>query len=365
MPATGRHGPHVVDVAVGEQHGDRLEPVFADDLGDAVGRILAGVDDHALGAGTRRHDVAVRGPGTRREAGNQHSLRLSSATVGRRAGIHHYPGAPVRAQTMKEHAVTSTEWGRVADDGTVFVKTADGERAVGQYPVGTPEEALKFYTDRFSALETEVSLLDQRVRSGGAQPRGSDRVDQDRARAAGRRQRGRRPGLLGGPARLARPGDRPAAVGAQGREGAEGGRVEGREGEAGRRGREDRGRHRLAPRRQPPPRDPRPLEGAAAHRPGFRRRALEAVLDRPHGVHATPQGALRRAGREARGRPGDQAAPGQGGRRPGHVHGLRADRRPLPRPDARVEGRRPRAQGHRRGAVEAVPRCPGHVLRRP
>jgi hypothetical protein len=71
---------------------------------------------------------------------------------------------------MKEHAVTSTEWGRVADDGTVFVKTTDGERAVGQYPVGTPEEALKFYTDRFSALETEVSLLDQRVRSAVLSP---------------------------------------------------------------------------------------------------------------------------------------------------------------------------------------------------
>ncbi len=66
--------------------------------------------------------------------------------------------------------MTSTEWGRVADDGTVFVKTADGERAVGQYPVGTPEEALKFYTDRFSALETEVSLLDQRVRSAVLSP---------------------------------------------------------------------------------------------------------------------------------------------------------------------------------------------------
>jgi hypothetical protein len=66
--------------------------------------------------------------------------------------------------------VTSTEWGRVGDDGTVFVKTADGERAVGQYPAGTPEEALKFYTDRFGALETEVGLLDQRVRSGVLSP---------------------------------------------------------------------------------------------------------------------------------------------------------------------------------------------------
>jgi len=61
-------------------------------------------------------------------------------------------------------------WGRVADDGTVFVRTDDGERSVGQYPAGTPEEALKFYTDRFDALAFEVDLLDQRIKSGLMSP---------------------------------------------------------------------------------------------------------------------------------------------------------------------------------------------------
>jgi hypothetical protein len=61
-------------------------------------------------------------------------------------------------------------WGRVADDGTVFVRTDDGERSVGQYPAGTPEEALKFYTDRFDALAFEVDLLDQRIKSGVMSP---------------------------------------------------------------------------------------------------------------------------------------------------------------------------------------------------
>ncbi len=66
--------------------------------------------------------------------------------------------------------MTSHEWGRVADDGTVFVRTAEGERSVGQYPEGTPEEALKFYTDRFDALAFEVGLLEQRIRSGVLSP---------------------------------------------------------------------------------------------------------------------------------------------------------------------------------------------------
>ncbi len=66
--------------------------------------------------------------------------------------------------------MTSHEWGRVDDDGTVYVRTPDGERSVGQYPEGTPEEALTFYTERFAALETEVQLLEQRVRSGKLTP---------------------------------------------------------------------------------------------------------------------------------------------------------------------------------------------------
>lgn len=66
--------------------------------------------------------------------------------------------------------MTSHEWGRVDDDGTVYVRTADGERPVGQYPEGTPEEALAFFTERYAALSFEVELLEQRVRSGVLSP---------------------------------------------------------------------------------------------------------------------------------------------------------------------------------------------------
>ena len=66
--------------------------------------------------------------------------------------------------------MTSHEWGRVDEDGTVFVRTADGERPVGQYPEGSPEEALKFFTDRFDALEFEVGLLEQRLGAGVLSP---------------------------------------------------------------------------------------------------------------------------------------------------------------------------------------------------
>ncbi|GAB2496148.1 DUF349 domain-containing protein [Luteococcus sediminum] len=57
-------------------------------------------------------------------------------------------------------------FGRVEDDGTVYVITPEGERRVGQVPDVEPSEALAFYVRRFQALETEVALLESRVTSG-------------------------------------------------------------------------------------------------------------------------------------------------------------------------------------------------------
>ena len=54
-------------------------------------------------------------------------------------------------------------WGRVDDDGTVYVRTADGERVVGSWQAGTPAEALAFFQRKYLSLETEVSLLQQRI----------------------------------------------------------------------------------------------------------------------------------------------------------------------------------------------------------
>jgi hypothetical protein len=50
------------------------------------------------------------------------------------------------------------------------VRTADGERSVGQYPEGTPEEALHFFTERYDALAFEVELLEKRIKSGVLSP---------------------------------------------------------------------------------------------------------------------------------------------------------------------------------------------------
>jgi hypothetical protein len=62
------------------------------------------------------------------------------------------------------------QWGRVAEDGSVFVRTADGERQVGQMPDATQEEALAFYAKRYDDLAFEVQLLEQRIAAGTLSP---------------------------------------------------------------------------------------------------------------------------------------------------------------------------------------------------
>lgn len=57
-------------------------------------------------------------------------------------------------------------WGRVDETGTVFVREESGERVVGQFPDGTPEEALAYFQRKFTELAGQVTLLEQRVKRG-------------------------------------------------------------------------------------------------------------------------------------------------------------------------------------------------------
>jgi hypothetical protein len=61
-------------------------------------------------------------------------------------------------------------WGRVDADGTVYVRTADGERVIGSWQAGSPEEALAFYRRKFEALETEVTLIERRMAATDVSP---------------------------------------------------------------------------------------------------------------------------------------------------------------------------------------------------
>jgi hypothetical protein len=61
--------------------------------------------------------------------------------------------------------VSSDPWGRVDETGTVYVRTADGERVVGSWQAGSPEEALAYFERKYDGLVVEIDLLERRVRT--------------------------------------------------------------------------------------------------------------------------------------------------------------------------------------------------------
>ncbi len=62
------------------------------------------------------------------------------------------------------------KFGRVADDGTVYVSTPEGERPVGSYPGKSAEEALGYFVRKFESVASEVALLAARIKSGAMVP---------------------------------------------------------------------------------------------------------------------------------------------------------------------------------------------------
>ncbi len=64
----------------------------------------------------------------------------------------------------------TSPWGRIVADGTVYVRTADGERAIGSWQAGDTAAGIAFYTRRYEDLATEVTLLEQRLESGAGDP---------------------------------------------------------------------------------------------------------------------------------------------------------------------------------------------------
>ncbi|MGW5718962.1 DUF349 domain-containing protein [Amycolatopsis sp. NPDC003865] len=66
---------------------------------------------------------------------------------------------------------TPSTWGRIDDEGTVYVITAEGERAVGVWQAGSPDEGLVHYARRFDDVRTEVELLETRLGSGAGDPK--------------------------------------------------------------------------------------------------------------------------------------------------------------------------------------------------
>jgi len=86
------------------------------------------------------------------------------------AAVAHHPVAPAAAEVPPPATSDPAAWGRVDEEGTVYVRTADGERAVGSWQAGEPAAGLAHYGRRFDDLATEVSLLEARLKAHTGNP---------------------------------------------------------------------------------------------------------------------------------------------------------------------------------------------------
>ena len=90
--------------------------------------------------------------------------------------------APAARRTAAPAAATYTEtqvrqaeaFGRVDENGIVFVKEGEGEREVGQFPDVSKEEALALYARRFLDLKAKLDALAARLKSSNIKSREID-----------------------------------------------------------------------------------------------------------------------------------------------------------------------------------------------
>lgn len=90
------------------------------------------------------------------------------------------PAAPVApvvpaAADAVAHA-EAEKFGRVDDEGNVYVREAAGERVVGQFPGVTTEEALALYVRRYLDLSAKVGLFEARLESADLSVREIDQT---------------------------------------------------------------------------------------------------------------------------------------------------------------------------------------------
>ena len=81
------------------------------------------------------------------------------------------PSAPVASAPVVEAVSDSVRFGRIGDDGSVYLINSDAsETVVGQWAAGTPEEGLAFFARKYDDLAAELDLAIQRLTEGKASP---------------------------------------------------------------------------------------------------------------------------------------------------------------------------------------------------
>lgn len=80
-------------------------------------------------------------------------------------------GSPTAAPAVPTASADPAKWGRVDTDGTVYVRTPEGERVIGSWQAGDAAEGLALYARKFDDVLTEVELLETRLSTHAGEPK--------------------------------------------------------------------------------------------------------------------------------------------------------------------------------------------------
>jgi len=133
--------------------------------------------------GASGHAEPTTTPARSPQSGTESATAPASARPGPRPGIPGHPGgrpspaavvaappvAPAALETVVAPLVTPAdphEWGRIDADGSVYLKTAAGERKIADWQAGDAEAGLAHFGRRFDDFSTEIALLEARLASG-------------------------------------------------------------------------------------------------------------------------------------------------------------------------------------------------------
>ena len=171
VPESTEAAPESTEAAPEQQENASAvaEPVDENEDTAPVGEDVAAEDAQSA---PEAEDVAAEDPQSAPEAEDVATDAVETAPEDARPApgpAAPTPTPPKAPRASAPSSAGSTEpWGRVEDDGTVSVREADGWRVVGQFPDGSPEEALAYFERKYADLASEVTLLEVRHRRGGA-----------------------------------------------------------------------------------------------------------------------------------------------------------------------------------------------------
>ena len=94
----------------------------------------------------------------------------SPAAFAKKKPAHHNAAPAAHVAYSDEDVKQAESFGRVDDNGTVYVKDGDGEREVGQFPDASKEEALALYARRFLDLKEKLDVFANRLKSNTIKP---------------------------------------------------------------------------------------------------------------------------------------------------------------------------------------------------